>query len=425
MNKVFKRSISVVLALMILLLAVPMASAVDMPRGNTVSYELEEEFIDSHGISGNVKVKVTLENCIGELSASDAGIGSEILNAAGWSWWYRDDYNSARENPIYVLKSGSKVKFTITASDPQAYYNFCYNRQQFDGYTFDDCGGGCVYRYDPDYGWDTSPLFVTPNGDGTANMSGGTYATAKAVKSGSNSYAYSAEEGLFTFCFTAKEKGDYMDNVDGVGKYVLGTFLFVGERQASELETIGTMNFHSFYEEGQYVYDYLFPGIDNIFELDLRPISIHFDDDFYESDYGHCNSVTFRNNTNEPVKGAFSLLLYSDRLKCDACSGKKSATVHSETPRALIYSIDLDLEPGEKTSFNFYFNSAWNMATTKYILVEYDDAAERSQYLNSSYLSNDLAFAENNGYVKYLRVLDKAYLEAFPYNIEFNTLTHR
>jgi len=158
----------------------------------------------------------------------------------------------------------------------------------------------------------------------------------------------------------------------------------------------------------------------------LKPISIHFDDDYFMSDYGPVNSVTLRNNTKEHVKGAYTLLLYKDRLSCSACNGSRFEKEHIARPSALIYSIDLDLAPGESYTGEFYFNTEWNLATTGFMFVEYDDAAERAQYLSSDALSFDASFEDPaEGYHGYWRVMDKSYLEAFPYGIDFKPFTHK
>ena len=158
----------------------------------------------------------------------------------------------------------------------------------------------------------------------------------------------------------------------------------------------------------------------------MASCSIRFGDEFYATDfYGYHNDITFTNNTNEPIKGAFSLLLYTDRLWCGACNGMLHETEHIARPAGQIYSIDLDLAPGESYTTGFYFNGPKNLATTKYILVEYDDAAEREQYLSSSLLSppeqTDLP-PDMHGY---WIVEDEAYLKAFPYGIDFKPFTHK
>lgn len=423
-KKSLKRIFSLALVLALVLSIAPVSGAYKMPAGESLSYKLTEKYIDSHGLKGDVNVRVNLSGVLGTLDMAEVGIENEIRKACGWSWWYGDTEPDT-QRPIYVLKSGSKVNFSISSTDPQACYNFCYDKREFDQYTFDDCGGGCVYRFDEGE-MDSSPLFVLPNGDGSAMLTGGTYATASAKKTGSNSYSYSAEEGLFTFCFTAKEKageGEFDDNTGGVGKYIIGTFLFVSEEQVAELEQSGTMTFH---DEAEWTaYQHLYPGIAELFDIDLKPISIRFGDDFYATDfYGYHNEITFTNNTKEHIKGVFSLLLYTDRLWCGACNGVIYETEHRAKPAGQIYSIDLDLEAGESYTTGFYFNSEKNLATTKYILVEYDDAAEREQYLSSKLLSPPEQTDLPPDLHGYWTVEDKAYLEAFPYGIDFKPFTH-
>lgn len=150
-------------------------------------------------------------------------------------------------------------------------------------------------------------------------------------------------------------------------------------------------------------------------------ITFQFDDDYFESDVGPINDVTFTNNTDERVTGVYSLLYYSPEAHCSACRNRGSKHVDEVT--ACLYAIDLDLAPGESVTKHMYFGSYGQLTHMNFVWVEYDDAAERATYFDKAG-NHSGPTCPDDSYLSYLFV-DTEYLAQYPYNITFAPLTHK
>lgn len=156
-------------------------------------------------------------------------------------------------------------------------------------------------------------------------------------------------------------------------------------------------------------------------------LSIRFDDDYYMSDIGPINDLTITNNTTEPITGVYTLLLYYPKMYCLDCSSGLKQLSHTDNPSADIYPFDLNLAPGESIIKTAYFGSERNLTGTKFVWVEYDDAAERDTYLNDSALfrTNTVDYAASyDNYVGYWVIQDAAYLARYPYDITLEPVKH-
>lgn len=403
-----KRIVVLMLAITILVSMIPAAEAYNSfnPRTHTYTVYGREYFKQNPKTVG---CTVTLDGYLGEIDLTGHvdGVGK-----------------------VYVVAAGSDVKFTINSNNPDEYYNFCYDKGEQGMFVYDDCGGGLSY-YDYNGSIESAPIFVSPNDDGTAALSGLTTLEATGKKVGEKSYVYTMHnDGLITFAFNSKTKGaDEPDPTEIVIRYNLGTFLFVREKQVKELEETGIMTFYN--KEDVKVqfreYQYLYPGLTDLFGIKLQPIGLRFGDDVFMSDMGPINDLIITNNTKEKISGVYSMLIYSPKLRCDACAYGADEEGHRDRPSAEIYSIDLDLEPGESITKHAYLGGYRSLATSKIVWVEYDDAAERETYLNSEYLgmTDTVGVYEEDGYIGYRTVDDKAYLEGFPYNIKFDAVVHK
>ena len=163
-----------------------------------------------------------------------------------------------------------------------------------------------------------------------------------------------------------------------------------------------------------------------------KELTIRFDDNFYDSDIGPINDVTITNNTGAAVNGVYTLLMYSPKMYCEACNTNGLISPHKDEPLAEIYSFDLTLDPGESATYTLYFGVARSLASSKFVWVEYDDAAERARYLNSNALfeTDTLEYAAEytpkyGNYIGYYDVVDAAYLAQYPYNITLQPVAHK
>ena len=201
-------------------------------KTTTKSYTLDAKYVESY--AGSAKVEVTVNGYIGSLDKKACDLGSGLG---------ADD-----SEEIIVLKSGSDVKFTIKASNPNAYYNYCYTKgvkaleekAAAEGNTYpaiyDDCGGGVMLTREGD-NFGSLSMFVWPNDDGTAKMNAAGFNVASGRKISNNTYAYTAHDGLYSFAFQSKDKnGDpVMDSYGYEARYELGTFLFVTDEQIAAM----------------------------------------------------------------------------------------------------------------------------------------------------------------------------------------------
>jgi len=328
-----KKALSLVLALALCLSLIPAAFAVSMPAATPVTYKLDKEYICSE-IQG-LEVTVTLDGCIGTIDMQEVGIEDEIRAGFGFApshpgWEVYPTITEPR--PIYVLKSGSDVKFTI--NNPDASYNYCFDpKMQPDeyGFLYDDSAGGQIYS--AEFGEvDGINTFITANRDGTATLTAGGIYSAEARKLSETSYAYTATDGLYLFCFNAKNKADsadgvYWDPYDSVARYCLGTFLFISEEQVAEYEATGTMTFHKDNYEFIGTYSHLYPGVAELLggetpapgpEPEPEPEETRYQSvaeltEAYIADMNHDGfRITITNPTEYPDSGTVAMVATSD-----------------------------------------------------------------------------------------------------------------
>lgn len=376
-----KKLLSLALTAAMLMSLVPAAFAVSMPAATPVTYKLDKEYICSE-IQG-LEVTVTLDGCIGTIDMQEVGIEDEIQAGLGFAPSYPgwEVYPTITEpRPIYVLKSGSDVKFTI--NNPDASYNYCFDpKMQPDeyGFCYDDSAGGRIYSYD--FGeLDGINTFINANGDGTATLTAGGIYSAQARKLSETSYAYTATDGLYLFCFNAKNKADsadgvYWDPYDSVARYCLGTFLFISEEQVAEYEATGTMTFHKDNYEFIGTYSHLYPGVAELLggaTPEMQDFSIWFegDDTIYPSDYGPVYRAILTNNTQDPIQGYYAVMTYSEQKT------KRDRVI------AQIHALDVDLQPGE--SEEIYLTSQfYGLSRRDVIRMGFESEAERDAFLNN------------------------------------------
>lgn len=214
------------------------------------------------------------------------------------------------------------------------------------------------------------------------------YIVNKTFTSGSVNDIIRTGEGANAFCTYISDENTQL------------MIFFVTEQYASEMELIPLTDVHN-----------------------TGPITFQFGDNYYDPDFGLINDITFTNNTDKRITGAFSLLIYYPDAYCNACRGW--AEPHEDSITAQLYPVDIDLAPGESMTETAYFGSKHNMTNLKYVWVEYDDAAERTQYLNKVGAIPDFTVEyEKNGYFTYWRV-DADYLAQYPYNISFAAVNHK
>lgn len=376
-----KKLLSLALTAAMLMSLVPAAFAVSMPAATTKTYTLTDEYISSE-IQG-LEVTVTLDGYLGTLDMQEVGIEDEILAGFGyvpdmpnWDWTNYPGVTNPR--PVYVLKSGSDVKFTI--NNPDASYNYCFDpNMDPNEFPYDDSAGGQIYscEFGEPYGINT---FISANGDGTATLTAGGIYSAQARKLSETSYAYTAKDGLYTFSFNAKNKADSADGVtwwptDSVARYVLGTFLFISEEQVAEYEATGTMTFHKDNYEFIGTYSHLYPGVAELLggeTPEMQDFSIWFegDDTIYPSDYGPVYRAILTNNTQDPIQGYYAVMTYSEQKT------KRDRVI------AQIHALDVDLQPGE--SEEIYLTSQfYGLSRRDVIRMGFESEAERDAFLNN------------------------------------------
>lgn len=216
------------------------------------------------------------------------------------------------------------------------------------------------------------------------------YVVNQSFTSGSINDIIRADEGANAFC-TYISNGNTQSMV-----------FFVTEQVASEMEIISLTD-----------------------EPTTEPITFQFGDNYYDSDIGPINDITFTNNTDERITGAFTLLIYNPEAFCNECF-YECGEAHRDIIGAFLYPVDIDLAPGESMTETAFFGSKYNMTELKYVWVEYDDAAEREQYLNKAGSTPDatVEYGERYGYLAYWH-LDAGYLTQYPYNITFAPVNHK
>lgn len=440
-----KKLVSLVLALVLVLAMLPANTfAVQIPQTQTKTFTLDEDQIARYNpdlADMEVSVTVTVDGYLGEIDSKAIGFTDPVNY---WAWY--QTHATAAENPVMVLKSGSEVKFTINSNDPRAYCNPVYEATEADrdpdGWfpIMDDSGGGISIFPSPNGNGRLTSYqnFVMSNYDGTAYMNAGMTVVANARKISTNSYAYTADEGLFIFDFNSYDPAIFADGYSSVGPcgdivYTLGAFLFVSDEQIAEMEqNNGAATFRKDLAErefpSEFYYTHAYPGLAELFGIEVEsrpPISFNFDDNYYISDLGPINDITFTNNSNERISGAFSLLIYNPEAFCVACR-YGVADEHDDAIIAHLYPVDIDLDPGESMTQTAYFGAEYNMTRLKYVWVEYDDAAERAQYLNKAGATPDISveYGESYDYLAYWH-LDADYLAQYPYNITFAPVNHK
>jgi len=338
-------------------------------KTTTKTYTLEKEYVESN--AGSVTVKVTVDGYIGSLDMKACGIEDELLAANGWI----DSSTAAGENvrDIMVVKSGSEVKFTITASNPNAFYNYCYTKgimelaekAEAEGNTYaaiyDDCGSGVRYTLMNTGSLDTMPMTVVPNNDGTVRMTTGGFDVASGRKISENTYAYTAHDGLYSFAFQGKDKaGDpVIDSYGYEARYVLGTFLFVTDEQIAQMEKDGTMTFHKNLNNQFVAYDHAYPGLADLLRVETpapsapgqqtpsqsgseqdpeQELHAFFEDSKAgEYDNGMLYTYKLKNTTGKALKGSYLLVTY-DPVKYSKDS----------YPYVQMFSMDLNMKAGEQ-----------------------------------------------------------------------------
>lgn len=437
-----KKFLASALSLAMLVSLFPVSAAATAPKAQTKTVTLAADNIYSS--LGDVSVKVTYTGWLGEIDAAACGVDAADVNA-----WIGGPSGSVGAIP--VLKEGSEIRFTITAKDPMAYYNFCYDGIYTGDvfmpgieYGWDDCGGGAMYfiATDTQYGYldelSIYPIQVYGRADGSTEFSAGViYEDDKQPfgrKTGKGEYTYHAHNGLLSYAFNAKyardEDNTYSPNYY-TARYNLGAALTISDAQVKEMCETGTM---TFLKGTEFEYKHAYPGLATLLGLKEpeKKLDIQFDDDFFNSDIGPINNVTITNNTGAAVDGVYTLLMYSPKMQCKACNSNGIIPTHKDEPAAELYSFDLDLAPGKSATYTLYFGRSRSLASTKFVWVEYDDAAERARYLNSKALfqTDTLEYAakytpEYGQYVGYYDVEDESYLAQYPYNITLQPVTHK
>jgi len=395
--------------LTVVLLVGMLAISASAVKTGTKTYTLEPQYVESN--VGSVTVKVTLNGYIGSLDMKACGIEDELLAANGWI----DSTSAAGENvrDIFVLKSGSEVKFTITASDPNAYYNYCYTKGIMDlaekaeaaGNTyaaiFDDCGGGVKYTLMGNGTLDNMPMTVVPNDDGTARLVTGGFDVASGRKISDTTYAYTAHDGLYSFAFQGKDKaGDpVMDSYGYEARYVLGTFLFVTDEQIEQMQEEGTMTFHKNLNNEFVVYDHAYPGLADLLKVDApaqsgpvqkdpvekepdktpkQALHAAFNDrKASEFDNGMSYSYTLENTTGEKLKGPYLLVTF------ESVKDNKDSY-----PYLQMFAMDINMKAGEKKEMELIAKTR-SLSACDQVWIQFENTSERTKFLADSRLVYD------------------------------------
>jgi hypothetical protein len=369
-----KRIIALALGLLISanLLSPTMASAasVPVPTSKTITLSSEEMALGTELKDQNVKVEVTYTGWLGEIDAAQNGVESGAINGK-----------------IAVLKEGSEIRFKITATDPAAYYNFCYEKTRFDDednpYGWDDSGSGWYY-----YNADMMNVMTYGQGDGTTKFAAGPLFRPELQEFGrkinANTYAYQAVNGLMQYRFTAKyvpENNTYVP-YGGVAEYLLGTALTINDEQIQELAETGTMTFLKgvmldgtesveFQRQYQGLPELLGIAVE---EKPLEYVIENYDfhntgSDEYILDTGVSYKVTVKNTTNAPIHQYYALISYNP-------SASDSFGFTGQ-----IHYFQIDLEPGESKAYPFvsYFRGLAG-GTYQFVWVKFDSLSEKEAF---------------------------------------------
>lgn len=346
-----KRILSLLLAVICLacLLSPAASAAGPAAKPHTVTRSVNTDF-------GPATISITYTRWLGQIESKYSGLPGTYTN---------------------VIEANSEIRFTITAADPRAYYNFVYDKGEFEWYDFDDCGGGYWHHYDVTSGCHDYPVFVMPNGDGSAKYIAATNHIATCKKVAANSYVLTVKEGAMTPVFSLKTIDD---NLFSYGAYGLGSVLAVTPEQIADVKA---GNAPTFYADNMYAHTYVFPGLAKLFGAEepepLYPgFGIYLNDsDSKLYDNGVQYTYSLQNNTEESMVGPY-VLAFFDTAKDYA----------SQYPYLELYSFDLDLQPGDRINGKLV-TGVWGLSNYEMVWIQFEDEAERAEFLADDRLVYD------------------------------------
>ena len=346
-----KRALSLLLALVCLvcLLSPAVSAAAPVAKPHTVTKSVNTEF-------GPATVSITYTRWYGEIESKYSGLPNAYTQ---------------------VIEANSEIRFTISAADPRAYYNFVYDKGEFEWYDFDDCGGGSWHHYDISSGSFDYPCFVMPNGDGSARYVAATNTVATCKKLAANSYVLTVKEGAMTPAFSLKT---IEDNLCSYGIYNLGTILAVTPEQ---LDDVRAGKAPTFYAGTMFEHSYVFPGLAAMFGAEepepMYPgFGIYFSDSssrYYDD--GICYTYSIQNNTEEAMTGPYVLAFFRT---------EKETSAHY--PTLELFSFDLALEPGDRIDSQL-ISKLGSLSRMEMVWIRFEDEAERAEFLADDRLIRD------------------------------------
>lgn len=395
-----KRILSLVLALTMCASLIPAASAASLST-KSYPYTVTDEYIDSD--IGKVGVTVKLDGYIGELDMKAIGIENELENGLGYT---PDTASPSTSRPVYVVKAGSNVTFTINNS--KGAYNFCYDNgvapDEY-GSIYVDAGGGTFYDGTSP---ELYPITMSPSrlSSGKVALNAAGIISVDTKKVNSNTYSYSAEDGLYTFAFTATDKvsGDEWWMADIMARYVIGTFLFISEEQVDQLKASGTMTFH----KGLVCeYDRVYPGLAELLgitEAECTYGQATFKSRGYtiENDCGYL-LIDVTNKTDSPDEGDLFYVLFNKYYEEIGIMDSSTEYLPTDCIYQIHYQVDanatttirmptsvvLDVDPGDSGSW--HENDL--VESSRYVLVQAEtpeECEELVEFFKSFHFYNEI-----------------------------------